>query len=80
MLEFGGALFRNMFLPGEYPLPLWGIVSESLNVLKDTTEAKSGRAVARTRLPMWRRENTINKKNIATIFWQKNTGLVGPQK
>ena len=39
MLEYGGALFRNMFGAGEYHLPLWGIVSEYLNILKDTRKA-----------------------------------------
>ena len=39
MLEFGGALFRNMFGAGEYHLPLWGKVSEYLNILKDTRRA-----------------------------------------
>ena len=39
MLEFGGALFRNMFGSGEYHLPLWGRVSEYLNILKDTRKA-----------------------------------------
>jgi FAD/FMN-containing dehydrogenase len=39
MLEFGGALFRNMFGSGEYHLPLWGKVSEYLNILKDTRKA-----------------------------------------
>ncbi len=39
MLEFGGALFRNMFGAGEYHLPLWGIVSEYLNILKDSKKA-----------------------------------------
>ena len=39
MLEFGGALFRNMFGSGEYHLPLWGRVSEYLNILKHTRKA-----------------------------------------
>jgi FAD/FMN-containing dehydrogenase len=39
MLEFGGALFRNMFGAGEYHLPLWGKVSEYLNILKATRKA-----------------------------------------
>lgn len=39
MLEFGGGLFRNMFGAGEYHLPLWGKVSEYLNILKNTRKA-----------------------------------------
>jgi FAD/FMN-containing dehydrogenase len=39
MLEFGGALFRNMFGAGEYHLPLWGKVSEYFNILKATRKA-----------------------------------------
>jgi FAD/FMN-containing dehydrogenase len=39
MLEFGGALFRNMFGAGEYHMPLWDKVSEYLNLLKATRQA-----------------------------------------
>jgi FAD/FMN-containing dehydrogenase len=39
MLEFGGALFRNMFGAGEYHLPLWGVVSEYWNILKSARKA-----------------------------------------